>query len=821
MSNFRSKLIHFILRNNAKPQPYTSTKQFPRAKYPERNRLEHANHLLSQLTISYNQKIDERKQIPKGAPAPDGIFLEFEGEAGADLDFKKLDLPKYNIELLNVKKIQKDQQEKTIATIFVPDDKIQVFIKRIEQYRDQETPTGKPKNNDLIRSISNIRVAVLKSLWTDLQDTFPESQEIIWWEIWLRATPEAIPTFVNFAKSRDINVSARYQVFPDRHIILAYTTAEMLSHSMDGLNFIAELRRAKETTKDFLQMRNDEQKQWSDSFLGLLDHPSHNSASVCILDTGINNQNPLINPFLSSDNLLTINPAWGATDHEGHGTAMAGLVLYGDLSTALLSNERIQIPCHIESVKILPPNQQNSPDLYGSITEEAISRATIKDPLKERIICMAVAATDARDVGQPSSWSAAIDNISVGQTIKDKQHLVILAAGNANSNDYINYPHANFTDGIHDPGQSWNALTVGAYTEKTHISEPSLSGWSPLAEAGHISPANTTSLTWENTKWPIKPDVVFEGGNAAIDSQRTTVDHPDSLALLSTHRLPIARIFTHMADTSAAAAQAAHMSAIIKNKYPDLWPETIRGIIVHSAEWTEAMKNHYPTASKQDRANMLRMCGYGVPNIERALWSASNSLTLIVQDELKPYDANSMNELNIHTLPWPVDILRELGETLVKMHVTLSYFIEPNPARRGWNYKFRYQSHGLRFDVKTSLETNQEFITRINKKHWDEEAGRASVTSKSDTSEWFFGERLRSKGSIHVDIWEGTAASLAERNQIAVFPVTGWWREMHSKGHTSKKARYSLIVTLSTPEITADIYTPVETLIMNEVQIKT
>ena len=38
------------------------------------------------------------------------------------------------------------------------------------------------------------------------------------------------------------------------------------------------------------------------------------------------------------------------------------------------------------------------------------------------------------------------------------------------------------------------------------------------------------------------------------------------------------------------------------------------------------------------------------------------------------------------------------------MRVTLSYFIEPNPSQRG-NSRYRYQSHGLRFDVKRPTET--------------------------------------------------------------------------------------------------------------------
>ena len=76
-----------------------------------------------------------------------------------------------------------------------------------------------------------------------------------------------------------------------------------------------------------------------------------------------------------------------------------------------------------------------------------------------------------------------------------------------------------------------------------------------------------------------------------------------------------------------------------------------------------------------------------MPDLDEAMWSAQNSLTLIAQDSLQPFDKiennGKLRDLNIHSIPWPVDVLQELGETPVKMKVTLSYFIEPNPGERG------------------------------------------------------------------------------------------------------------------------------------------
>lgn len=818
MPDFRNELPHLLIKGSAGTEDYTSPKSAPRPRFPERNRTEHAKHLLDQVRNSNLQAQKKREALPIGAPAPDGIYLEFEGKTAFDLKLESLDLPSQGIELLSVKAIVEPEGTKTIAAVYVPNDKVSAFIKKIEEYRDKQTASGKPKNSPLINSIENVRLAVVRSLWTDL-DSFPEDNEDIWWEIWLRATTDAIPRFINFAQARDIQVSQRHLRFPDRHVILAHTNAKMLAASIESLGFIAELRRAKETAADFLQMPGSEQAQWTDALLGLLDPPDPvSSPVVCVLDTGVNRQHPLIDKFLSENKLLTCNPAWEINDHHGHGTQMSGLILYGDLTSALLSTGRIGVPCELESVKILPPNGENHPDLYGNITEEAVNRATIADPNRDRIVCMAVTTTDYRDRGQPSSWSASVDKICAGSSVEGKRHLFIISAGNTQMDTHIDYPNSNITDQIHDPGQSWNAITVGAHTDKVTITESQFKGWTPLAPAGDIAPGTTTSVTWMKNKWPIKPDVVFEGGNAAIDPKRKQVDYPNSLLLLTTDRPTAGRMFTWTADTSAASAQAAHMAAVLGNKYPEYWPETLRALMVHSADWTPQMRTAYPMNTKTERENLLRICGYGVPSLPQALWSASNHLTLIAQDELKPFEGNKMKQLNLHTIPWPTEELKALGETEVKMRVTLSYYVEPNPARRGWSHKFRYQSHGLRFDVKTPTESMEQFITRLNRSRWDEELGRASVTSSSDTSEWIFGEHIRSKGSLHSDIWEGTAVSLAERNQIAVYPVVGWWRERHSEGHTDKKARYSLVVTISTPSTDVDIYTPVENQVVTEIE---
>lgn len=253
-----------------------------------------------------------------------------------------------------------------------------------------------------------------------------------------------------------------------------------------------------------------------------------------------------------------------------------------------------------------------------------------------------------------------------------------------------------------------------------------------------------------------------------------------------------------------------------------MWPETVRALMVHSASWTEQMKKQFCTedTKTKGRRRLLRTCGYGIPNLEKAIQCMNNSVNMVIQGELQPYNKNSMNEMHIHTLPWPTDVLKSLGSVNATLKVTLSYFIEPGPGEIGWKDKYRYPSCGLRFDVINSNEDIEDFKKRINvKMRGDDKKDKGEGTSGSER--WYLGSDNRDVGSIHSDYCELAAADLCDCKNIAVFPVIGWWRERSYLGKHDNKIRYSLIVSLSTPKVDVDFYTPIMTEIKNVIETET
>jgi hypothetical protein len=810
---------HLFLHANGETERY----QRPNIKVdqrplPVRNRAEHAAALEQAMGVALGaaraQFAARPAPIAEGVP---GFYLEVEIPFAERDVIPQLANRNQHLEVVAVRAAK----ETALATVFVPTRAEDYFLRKIESYRTEETTGGNPRNAPLVTRIDTVRLASVRSIFTDEERFFPQSgDERIWWEVWLREGRRE--AFERVANALQIEIQTQAVHFPEREVLLALCNVDTLARVMAHSDTVAELRRAKDTPAVFMEMDGAQQQAWADNLSERLAPPEHANVAVCVLDSGVDQQHPLLAPALAIEDCHTLIQAWGTADTadwKGHGTGMAGLVLYGDLVDVLVSNEEILLPFRMESVRILPPlfAAPHPPRLYGAITAEAIARAEIQAPFRTRAIAMAV--TSASVNGRPSSWSAAIDQLCYE---KDHRRLIILAAGNIRE-DVLAVDHLtkNDLETLEDPSQAWNALSVGAYTDKVTITDPTLAGHLPLAAAGELCPISRTTVAWER-QWPVKPDVVLEGGNLAHDGVNAG-DPVDDLQLLTTYYRSDIRPFATFGDTSAATALVARMAGAILADRPAAWPETVRALIVHSAEWTPAMRVHIDACqgSKRQLESIVRRYGFGVPDLDRALRSTRNDLSLIVEDTLQPFQKEKtsakLRDMKLHRLPWPREQLLALGAAHVEVRATLSYFIEPNPGERGWHRRHRYASHGLRFRMKSATETLQDFRARINKIVRDEEEVGSTTAGADD---WMLGT-FRDHGSIHSDFWSGSAADLAERDAIGVFPVGGWWKEKTYLERCNEAARYCLIVTIRAPGTNVDIYTPVASQIAVATQIET
>ena len=796
---------NIFLSNTVKSFDYKSQgKPASGPRIPQRNPLQHAAALKQELSAAYDKHNSLTREQIAAIKYKDGVCLEFSGRSENDLIFKSLEHTSAGIRLRNVR--TDTQNNITHATVFVPKGKESYFIKRLDEYA-KTANIEKPRYKDLINSIEEIKLAVVESFWIGKTEDMPKEISL-WCEVWIQTENNEEYMENNFSdvcKELQIPVSEKSIKFPERMIKLIKANGKQLAEIIRRFAHVAEFRRMEEPSSFFDELNGDEQKILVEDILQHTDFKLFDT-SICILDTGVNAGHPLLRPAIEDDCVQAVNPSWNTGDHQGHGTEVAGISLFNDLKSCLSSSKENIINHYIESIKILPPKGKNEPELYGAITQDAVYLAETVRPQSKRAICMAVTSSEHNTGnGKPTSWSGAVDSLIAGVGDGHKR-LFFVSAGNVQPEELkrTGYIDANVFHSVESPGQAWNVITVGAYSNDIQIKDKKLKGYHPVADVKELSPYSSTSLMWDRV-WPIKPDILCDGGNIATDG--TNFTEAEDLSLLTTYYQPTRRLFSTIHGTSAATAQAAWMAAQIMAEYPDIWPETIRALLIHSARWSNKMKRQfYKGNSKTARRTLLRSCGYGIPKLETAIQCVNNSVNLVVQEELQPYRLDGA--MNIHTIPWPSEVLQELGDTMVTMRVTLSYFVEPGPGEIGWQNKYRYPSCGLRFDVINKDETEDDFKKRIDvAMRGEDKEDKGEGTSGAGY--WYLGSKNRDVGSIHSDFRTQFAIELCNANEIAIYPVIGWWRERKNLGCQNKKIRYSLIVSISTPEKEVDFYTPI------------
>ncbi|WP_156380619.1 MULTISPECIES: S8 family peptidase [unclassified Rhodococcus (in: high G+C Gram-positive bacteria)] len=729
-------------------------------------------------------------------------------------------LPRWLLLTVSPADLENDVPEK--AMVWVNDQNRPEFLKLFEDYANRNTKNGQPANLGLVANIARIRATVLADLWQSSGQ--PNTRGTHWWEVWMRPDPNAVELLRSYAGQQQLRISSRSMTLSDR--IVSWIEAPWIQ--LQALPFtavpVAEIRRPEfiDTIED---LGVEEQNDYVSDLMSRVVPAPYDAPAVCHLDSGVARTHILIEGSLHEDDLHTVVGNDGF-DRSGHGTSMAGIALFGStLDAHLLGTTSVVLTHRLESVRILPRRYETVPDpvTYGDITAQAIAAPEVVTQ-RPRVFCLPVThISDLPDhPGQPTLWSATLDALVAGVDVeRDGEHIKLLSAPDSTASrlivvsagniDTYSADHLASSDNapIEDPGQAWNAITVGAYTTMNDTpTHPDYTGWTPVAATGELSPHSRTSHRFGTRPWPIKPDIVLEGGNVLTDGTIFEERHP--LLSLRTTGTDNNAALTSANATSAATAQAARLAAITQAAYPNYWPETIRGLLVHAARWTPEMSARIGAESTLEaRQHLLRRYGWGVPTESGVLTSSNNSVTMVVEDQFVPFvgETYSMPALRLHDLPWPVEVLQSLGPADLTLTVTLSYYIEPTASRRGWRQRYSYPSHGLRFELQDPLENESHFLRRLNRQSRGEEVG--DVGPASSQVRWTLGSRQRHYGSLHQDIWETTGPALADCATLAVYPVGGWWKRNSSKKRIDQPVRYSLVVSIRTPAADVDLYTPI------------
>lgn len=813
---------HLFLGKVFTTQQFTTTQRGHSSEMYPRNRIQHGEKLLHELNeIWKSHDMESASRIQHDLPISEGEYLTFTSAQNENLQLSSLD--SNGIRLLNVKYDAEKQEES--ATVFIPENKINGFVKKIEEYITQNViqkgiDTGKPKNQPLVNKIEYIYRSTIVDLWNGPLNTIPADQQI-WCELWLDteevSAADVVETLNKISAVFGIQKVHGYHSFPQRTIAVVKINYHQLVELVKSFPFIAEIRKAEELNNFWLNEITVNRENYIGDAVSNLNFNKANNY-ITILDSGINHAHLLLSPILSDTDKHAADNTWPLGDSGGHGTKMAGVAAYGNLNSILENNTLLDINHQLESVKIIP-TQGNEFHQYSFVMLDGVSTAQIANPKYNRIYCMAVTAENQNDFGKPSSWSAILDGLIFGDNDNDKKLFVVSVGNVREEEDWKIYPESNLNLAVESPAQSWNSIGIGAYTSKVYPDR------STLALKDELSPFSRTSSSFENS-WPIKPDVVFEGGNIEGLANGEML-RGDDLEILTTSHNVVTNNFSTINATSAATAFAANFLAKLRDTYQDAWPETCRALMIHSAKWTKAMMDQFGfdiNRKSSEALKLLRIFGYGVPNLERAISSKSNYLTFISEQNLQPYENKGgirTKDIHYYEFPWPKEILENLGDTQTTLRITLSYFIEPNPGDKGYATNYSYQSAALRFVLINPGEDFDNFRLRTNRVNQDdlrevlglnknEKLDNSLMGTEKGSDRWALGAENTFKGSIHSNFWTGTAAEIASCNILAVYPqASGWWKQLKGKKKYDQNLRYSLVVSLETPENSQDIYTPI------------
>ena len=297
-----SDLSHLRIEGTARPVPYTFAGPGGGGEFalPPRDRAPHAQRLKTDL----QQVQDDARAARQAEGLLDledgpGEVVAIRSEQHFDLKLDSLERRQSGIELLSVKV----EDDITIAKVFVPRGKFIRLLGLIDAYENRVSrQTGQPRNRELVESIASISLAALRDFWQDTLP-FPGQDEDLWWETWLRVTDGSQPAdvharFVAVARARGIRVSEQFITFPERVVTLVYGNSGQLGDSLEVLAFVAELRKAKELATDYRELAPRGQREFIDDLLGRLGPPDADAPAVCLLDSGVNREHPLLAPAL-------------------------------------------------------------------------------------------------------------------------------------------------------------------------------------------------------------------------------------------------------------------------------------------------------------------------------------------------------------------------------------------------------------------------------------------------------------------------------------------------------------------------------------------
>ncbi len=538
--------------------------------------------------------------------------------------------------------------------------------------------------------------------------------------------------------------------------------------------------------------------------------PSPKAARVCVLDSGVATNHPLLAPAIAE----SVNFIGGEDggDLNGHGTAVAGIVLYGDIEACNTANFW-KPELLIFNGKILDDNAEFNEASIEKTLVEAVTYFVEEHQC--RIFNLSIGNANAPyDNRHIRGIAYVLDKLA-----RDLNILFVVSAGNFSGSTDPNvpknswreeYPEYLLADAsvIIDPAPALNVLTVGSLARHNATFDAQR-----YPEIGQLAPASENQPSpftrhGPSIKGAIKPELVAVGGNLAV-AMRPGDEHRAVMrglgVLTCNHKFIGNTLFSEIGGTSFAAPYITHLAGRVLNNYPKASANLLRALLVNHANMLPEIENSFPDEMKQiytaetGRDSCRDIAGYGVVDESELFRSSESAVVLMAEEKIEN------NSHQFFELPLSAEFLRT--QTAAReIRVTLAYC----PAVR--TTRIDYVATKIQF--KLIKDISLEAVER----HFNHDTQAETATRRDDAEpNRDISAVLRSKGTVQSSTWRLRQRKPTEKWFVVVTRQDKDWGESLS----FELEDYALVVTVTDRENeNAQLYTQISQRIEQQIRAR-
>ena len=486
---------------------------------------------------------------------------------------------------------------------------------------------------------------------------------------------------------------------------------------------------------------------------------------------------------------------YGAAQEHRHATAMASLILHGDLNVQIQS-EPVRHQLYVRPVmypqsdgfesrsELMPRNRLTIDLIWRAFIRmfdgEGGEAATAPNVC---VINLSLGDTNRRFADVMSPWARLLDYLTWNYRV-----LILVSAGNIldpiqldDVESWVDFEKANEGERqatllrailqkradrrLLSPSEAINVLTVGAaHMDDMSPNTHSVSAIDPYQSSFLPNPSSALGLGFKQS---IKPEILLPGGAEQVDSRRShepievsSVMRPKryfGIGVASPDNLGQTDRQINMSGTSVATALATHGALRILealNELPDdpIYPKVesdyfaviLKALLVHGARWDQTTVDMLNLVINESGINnwlhvkneVSRFLGFGRTDIDRVVGCAVDRATLIAWNTIHT------KELDQYQIPLPIELEGMPG--FRAFTVTIAWLTPIKPSH--CNYRC------VRFEAAPAGQ-NKEFSLGIsNAKHQPY-------------------HHAVGKGTIYHRRWEGTNATDFIDNGYLFFDV--------------------------------------------------